>query len=140
MDAVGGSALMTKQGIGLRLQPARQTLALKGQLPDLLAKAAAGGLLSAPPHSWLTVGLCLCARRRWTEAHVERDASAFLAPLRPAFLLSGDARLEAPGFAGPPRSGQSPRPSLLSARKRWLINSDRLAAGFSLTTMVPATF
>lgn len=34
--------LMTKQGIRLRLQPARQTLALKGQLPDLLAKSGGG--------------------------------------------------------------------------------------------------
>lgn len=69
--------LMTKRGIRLRLQPARQTLALKGQLPDLLAKAAAGGLLSAPFYSRLPIGLCLCARRRWRVARFERDGSAF---------------------------------------------------------------
>lgn len=39
---------MTKQGIRLRLQPARHTLALKGRLPDLCARVAAGGLRPAP--------------------------------------------------------------------------------------------
>lgn len=106
---------MTKRGIRLRLRPARQTPALKGQLPDLLARAAAGGLLSAPFHSPLTIGLQLC------DAHLGRAGCAFLAPPRPAVL-------------------SPPAPSLPSARKRWLINSDRLAAGFRLTTMVPATF
>lgn len=72
--------LMTKQGIRLRLQAARRTRALKGQLPDLPAKAAAGGLLSAPFHSRLPMGRCYCARRRRREAHVERAESGYAAP------------------------------------------------------------
>lgn len=48
MDVVGGSAFNDQTGDSPRLQPARQLPAPKGQLPDLLAKAAAGGLLSGP--------------------------------------------------------------------------------------------
>lgn len=48
MEADPGGAFNDQTGDSRRLQPARPTLALKGQLPDLLAKAAAGGLLSPP--------------------------------------------------------------------------------------------
>lgn len=81
--------LMAKQGIRLRLQAARQTRALKGQLPDILARAAAGGLLPAPFHSRLTIGLCIGACRRWREAHVGRGASTPSAPLTPAVVWVG---------------------------------------------------